>query len=115
VMSNLINNAAKYTPRGGHIAVEVSTPPGSTVISVRDNGIGIPAGELSRIFDMFMQLDDGSRHASGGLGVCLALSRRLMELHGGTIEARSAGPGQGSEFIVRIPASSSIIGTGASA
>jgi PAS domain S-box-containing protein len=115
VMSNLINNAARYTPRGGHIAVKASTTLGLAEISVRDNGIGIQAGDLSRIFDMFTQLDDSGRRASGGLGVGLALSRQLMELHGGTIEARSAGPGQGSEFIVRIPVSSSTIGTGTSA
>jgi PAS domain S-box-containing protein len=103
VVSNLLNNAAKYTPRGGRIGLEVSRADGAVSISVRDNGFGIPADELPRLFGMFAQLDGTRGRAPGGLGVGLALARQLVELHGGTIEARSDGPGRGSEFTVRIP------------
>ena len=103
VVSNLLNNAAKYTPRGGRIDLSVGVAPEATSISVRDNGIGIAADELPRIFDLFTQLDGGRHRATGGLGVGLALARQLVELHGGTLQARSDGAGQGSEFIVRIP------------
>ena len=105
VVSNLLSNAAKYTPQGGRIDVELSKLNGSAVISVRDNGIGIAAGDLPRLFNMYTQLDGGRRRAPGGLGVGLAIARQLVALHGGTIEARSAGTGQGSEFTVRIPTS----------
>jgi PAS domain S-box-containing protein len=103
VVSNLLNNAAKYTPRGGRIGVEAGATPATAFIIVRDSGIGIPSADLSRIFTMFTQLNGARRQAPGGLGVGLALSRQLVELHGGTIEAHSAGPGKGSEFVVRIP------------
>ena len=103
VVSNLLNNAAKYTPPGGHIDLKVGVFSGLASISVRDDGIGIPENELPRIFDMFMQLDCGRHRAPGGLGVGLALAQKLVELHNGTLEARSAGPGQGSEFTVRLP------------
>ncbi|HKU70319.1 MAG TPA: PAS domain S-box protein [Burkholderiales bacterium] len=103
VVSNLLHNAAKYTPRGGLIRVSAHATADTAAISVRDNGIGIPSNELSRIFTMFTQLDGARRHAPGGLGVGLALSKQLVSLHGGTIEATSAGPGQGSEFVVRFP------------
>jgi PAS domain S-box-containing protein len=103
VVSNLLNNAAKYTPRGGRVGVEAGAASGAASITVRDSGIGIPPAELSGIFIMFTQLEGARRQAPGGLGVGLALSRQLVELHGGTIEARSAGPGQGSEFVVSIP------------
>ncbi len=114
VISNLLNNAAKYTPPGGRIGVKVSPASGVAAISVQDNGIGISAAELPRIFGMFTQLDGARRRSPGGLGVGLALARQLTALHGGTIEANSAGPDQGSEFIVRIPVSSVGPGTGAS-
>jgi PAS domain S-box-containing protein len=103
VVSNLLNNAAKYTPRGGRISLELSTASDAAAISVRDNGIGIPAEELPLLFGMFTQLDSSRGRAPGGLGVGLALARQLVELHGGTVEARSEGPGRGSEFTVRIP------------
>jgi PAS domain S-box-containing protein len=103
VVSNLLNNAAKYTPRGGRVGVTALAAGQMASISVRDNGIGIPPGELSRIFTMFTQLEGSRQRAPGGLGVGLALARQLVELHGGTIEAHSAGPGQGSEFVVRFP------------
>ena len=114
VISNLLNNAAKYTPRGGRIGVKVSPVSGVAAISVQDNGIGISAAELPTIFNMFTQLDGARRRSPGGLGVGLALARQLAALHGGTIEAHSAGPGQGSEFIVRIPVSAVGSGTRAS-
>ena len=101
VVANLLNNAAKYTNAGGSIALEARRENGHAVISVRDNGIGISAELLPRVFDMFAQAD---RARSGsGLGVGLTLVKRLVELHGGEVHARSAGPGQGSEFVVRLP------------
>jgi PAS domain S-box-containing protein len=103
VVSNLLNNAAKYTPRGGRIRLEVGTASNAATISVRDNGIGIPAEELPLLFGMFTQLDSSRGRAPGGLGVGLALARQPVEPHRGTIEARSDGPGRGSEFTVRIP------------
>jgi PAS domain S-box-containing protein len=103
VVSNLLNNAAKYTPRGGRIGLNVSTAPDAAAISVRDNGIGIAAGDLPKLFRMFTQLEGARLRSPGGMGVGLALARQLVELHGGTIEARSEGPGRGSEFTVRIP------------
>jgi PAS domain S-box-containing protein len=103
VFSNLLNNAAKYTPAGGRIGLELSKANGTVAVSVRDNGIGIAAGDMPRLFSMYTQLESGRRRAPGGLGVGLALARQLVELHGGTIEARSPGAGQGSEFTVRIP------------
>jgi len=101
VIANLLNNAAKYTDPGGRIALAVRCEGGEAVISVRDNGIGIAAEMLPRLFDMFTQADRA--RAQGGLGIGLALARRLAELHGGRIEAKSDGPGQGSEFAVRLP------------
>jgi PAS domain S-box-containing protein len=103
VLLNLLNNAAKYTPHGGHIAVDASTQDGLAVIGVRDDGIGIPAEHLADIFEMFSQVAPALERSQGGLGIGLALARGLVELHGGTIEARSGGAGQGSEFIVRLP------------
>jgi PAS domain S-box-containing protein len=101
VIANLLNNAAKYTDPGGSITLAVRRESGDALISVRDSGIGIAADQLPRIFDMFAQAERG--RAQGGLGIGLALARRLAELHGGRIEARSGGAGQGSEFIVRLP------------
>ena len=106
VLSNLLNNAAKYTPEGGHIRVALERsagPPGEAVLRVRDNGIGIAADMQTAIFDIFQQADRVPGRVSEGLGLGLTLVRNLMELHGGTVEAHSAGPGQGSEFIVRLP------------
>jgi len=103
VLSNLLNNAAKYTPRGGRIAVEVRLDGNDAVIAVSDNGIGIDARKLPSIFDMYTQVHEGQAMGQGGLGVGLNLVKRLVELHGGAVAAESAGPGQGSCFTVRLP------------
>ena len=102
-LSNLLSNAAKYTPRGGRINVSAAADDGSAVIHVRDSGIGIPSEMLSRIFDMFTQLKADRDRTTSGLGVGLSLARRLVELHGGTVEAHSEGPGRGSDFVIRLP------------
>jgi two-component system, sensor histidine kinase len=103
VFLNLLNNAAKFTDPGGRIGFGLKTEAGELVASVRDNGIGIPAEMRDMIFDMFAQADRSLERATMGLGVGLSLSRRLVELHGGTIEVKSEGAGKGAEFIVRIP------------
>jgi PAS domain S-box-containing protein len=103
VFSNLLNNAAKYTKRGGHIWFTVERQGSDAIVSVRDDGIGIPQEMLARIFDMFTQVDQASDQSQGGLGIGLTLVRRLVDMHDGTIEARSQGLDQGSELIVRLP------------
>lgn len=105
VLSNLLGNAVKYTADGGHIRLSVRRENETAVISVRDDGIGIPTEMLARVFDMFAQVDRTLKRAQGGLGIGLSLARNLVDLHGGRIEAHSAGPNQGSEFIVRLPLS----------
>lgn len=103
VFSNLLNNAAKYTKAGGHIWLTAGQEGSDAVISVRDDGIGLPREMLPRIFDMFTQVDRSLERSQGGLGIGLSLVRRLLDLHDGTIEANSKGADQGSEFIVRLP------------
>jgi PAS domain S-box-containing protein len=103
VLSNLLTNAAKYTDPKGSIRLLASQQDGSVVISVSDTGIGIPAHALREVFTMFSQVESTQDRSEGGLGIGLALSKGVVELHGGTLEARSDGPGQGSEFMVRIP------------
>ncbi|HEX8601731.1 MAG TPA: ATP-binding protein, partial [Pseudoduganella sp.] len=103
VLSNLVNNAAKYTPPGGRIDVEASIQGQAAVVSVTDNGIGIEAGMLPIVFDLYAQVGQHSDLAQGGLGVGLNLVRRLVELHGGTVAAASAGAGLGSRFTVALP------------
>jgi PAS domain S-box-containing protein len=103
VLSNLLNNAAKYTPDGGRIELTVERRDSQVILTVADNGLGLPAEMLERAFDLFWQLEAGE-HAQRGLGIGLTLVKRLVELHGGDVEARSAGRGRGSEFIVRLPA-----------
>lgn len=103
VFLNLLNNAAKYTPRGGRIWLSVEREGPSALVRIRDNGIGIPAAMLSRIFDLFTQVDRTIERTEGGLGIGLTLVRRLTEMHGGTVQAYSAGLGQGSEFVLRLP------------
>jgi two-component system, sensor histidine kinase len=104
VFLNLLNNAAKFTRPGGHIEFTCELQGDELVAKVRDDGVGIAPGMLEGIFDMFAQADRSLERSTTGLGVGLALSRRLVELHGGSIVARSEGPGRGSEFEVRIPA-----------
>ena len=100
--SNLLNNAAKYTDRGGRIDVGAHVADGYVAVSIADSGIGIPPALVRRIFDMFAQLRDYRDRTQGGLGIGLTLARRLVELHGGTIEASSGGTGRGSTFTVRL-------------
>jgi PAS domain S-box-containing protein len=102
-LMNLLNNAAKYTPNAGRIGLSVVSEPGHVVISVKDTGIGIAAEDLKRVFDLFFQVDRSFARAEGGLGLGLTLVNRLVGLHGGTVEVRSNGRDQGSEFIVRLP------------
>ena len=103
VYSNLLNNAAKYTQEGGRIAINACTEREAAVVRVKDNGIGLAPESLGSIFDMFMQVDRTLERSQAGLGVGLTLARRLVELHGGTLEVASEGPGRGSEFTVRLP------------
>jgi CheY-like chemotaxis protein len=104
VLVNLLNNAAKYTDPGGRVWLTAGREGDRVVIAVRDTGVGIEPAMLARVFDLFTQLDGARDRASGGLGIGLTLVRQLVELHGGTVEARSEGPGKGSEFVVRLPA-----------
>jgi PAS domain S-box-containing protein len=103
VVSNLLNNAAKYTPRGGHIVLAAERDGDQALIAVSDNGIGIPPESLGEVFQMFTQVAHAAQHMPGGLGIGLSLVRSLVELHGGTITAASAGTGTGSVFTVRLP------------
>jgi signal transduction histidine kinase len=103
VIANLLNNSAKYTEEGGQIWLTAKPEEGEVIISIRDNGLGIPAQLLPRVFDMFAQVDRTLKRAQGGLGIGLTLARTLVHMHGGRIDAHSEGPGKGSEFIVRLP------------
>jgi CheY-like chemotaxis protein/two-component sensor histidine kinase len=103
VLANLLNNAAKYTDPGGRIRLSVRRSGDGVLISVRDTGTGISAEMLPRVFDLFTQVDHSSVRAQGGLGIGLTLAKSLVEMHGGTLEAHSDGPGKGSEFVVRLP------------
>src|SRR5262245_6050016 len=103
VVGNLVHNAVKYTPRGGHIELLVSSRGTELLIAVKDDGIGIPADKLEDIFEPFSQLDRSLEKTRGGLGIGLALSQRLVELHEGTLTATSEGPGRGSTFLVSLP------------
>ena len=102
-LSNLLSNAAKYTEPGGQITVTAGVDTAGATITVADTGIGIPPTLLPRIFDMFTQLQAHRDRTFGGLGIGLTLSRRLVQLHGGTIDAASEGPGRGSQFTIRLP------------
>lgn len=103
VISNLLNNAARYTPEGGRIALSLQRAGDDAVITVSDNGVGIPADMQSKVFDLFTQIDQHDGRARGGLGIGLALVRRLVAMHGGSIAVESPGIGRGSRFTVRIP------------
>jgi PAS domain S-box-containing protein len=104
VVGNLLNNSAKFTAGAGRITLTAAREGEEVVLRVRDTGIGIPADMLAQIFEPFVQGDRSLDRARGGLGIGLTLVRRLVDLHGGRVEAHSAGPGQGSEFVVRLPA-----------
>ena len=103
VFVNLLTNAAKYTRPRGHIRIRVAREGNLAAVSVIDSGIGIPLNELERVFDLFSQVREHQSHSEGGLGIGLTLVRSLVELHGGTVQVRSEGPGHGSEFTVRLP------------
>jgi len=108
IFANILHNATKFTPVGGTIHLGVLRPEAMTAsahcrVSIRDGGLGIPPGELSRLFDLFYQANATRGQANGGLGIGLTLVRRLVELHGGTVEAFSDGVGKGSEFVVGLP------------
>lgn len=113
VLANLLNNAAKYTPPGGHIGLSAVREGDEAVIRVRDDGIGIRADVIGHIFDLFQQADRVPGRVSEGLGIGLSLVRSLVEMHGGTVEASSAGADRGSEFVVRLPVLPKAAGGGA--
>ena len=103
VVGNLLNNAAKYTPEGGRIALTLRREGAEAVISVADTGIGIPQDMQSEVFQLFSQIEHHLDRARGGLGIGLALVKQLVDMHGGSVEAKSAGAGEGSVFTVRLP------------
>jgi signal transduction histidine kinase/CheY-like chemotaxis protein len=103
VVSNLLNNAAKYTDTGGAIWLTAGYVGDEVILRVKDNGMGIPAEELPHVFDLFIQAGRSLDRAQGGLGIGLTLARSIIELHGGWIEALSEGPGRGSEFVIHLP------------
>jgi len=102
-LSNLLNNAAKYTARGGRVWLTAERQGRDAVVTVGDTGIGIPAEMIPRVFAMFAQVEQSMERAQGGLGIGLTLAKRLIEMHGGTLQAHSDGPGKGAEFTVRLP------------
>ena len=103
VLVNLLNNAAKYTERGGRIRLSAELSGEDAVVRIRDDGVGIPADLLPRVFDLFVQGDRSLDRSQGGLGIGLTLVKRLVEMHGGAVEAHSEGVRRGSEFVVRLP------------
>ena len=111
VLANLLGNAAEYTPPGGAIALGVERTPGGVVMRVRDTGIGLAPELLPHVFDLFVQGDASLDRAHGGLGIGLTIVRRLVEMHGGRVEATSAGVGHGSEFSVHLPVVPSRVGS----
>ncbi len=106
VVGNLLNNAAKFTPRDGRVTLSVSADAaaGQALVRVADTGTGMTPELLAHLFEPFMQADRTLDRSEGGLGLGLALVKGLVELHGGTVEATSAGPGKGAEFTIRLPA-----------
>ena len=109
VFSNLLNNAAKYTERGGRVRLSVQQHGNEVTVAVRDNGIGIPAHMLPHVFEMFTQVDRNLERSQGGLGIGLSIVKRLVEMHGGGVEVKSDGHGMGSEFAVRLPVVLSVV------
>jgi PAS domain S-box-containing protein len=110
VLGNLLNNAAKYTPEGGRISVRLSREGAAALLRVKDNGVGMSAAMLPKVFDLFTQAERTLDRSQGGLGIGLALVKNLVELHGGSVSAASPGAGQGSEFAVRLPLSAASSG-----
>ena len=110
VFSNLLNNAAKFTERGGRIRLTMQQLGTEAVVSIQDNGIGIPTEMLPHVFEMFTQVDGNLERSKGGLGIGLSIVKRLVEMHGGSIEARSDGLDRGSEFVMRLPVALSFAG-----
>jgi PAS domain S-box-containing protein len=108
IIANLLNNSAKYTDPGGQIWLAAQPENDEVVISIRDTGIGIPRDKLNHVFDMFAQIQPAGRRTTGGLGIGLTLVKRLTEMHGGRVEVSSNGPGQGSEFTIRLPLEKSL-------
>ena len=105
VFTNLLNNSAKYTDPDGNLCLTATKQAQEVIVSVRDDGVGIAPEKLPHVFDLFYQAEEGLERTSDGLGIGLSLAKRLVEMHGGTIEAFSDGLGRGSEFVVRLPAS----------
>ncbi len=103
VFSNLLNNAAKYTEAGGRVSLTGDVENNTVVVRVKDTGVGIPPEVLPQVFELFTQVDRSLNRSAGGLGVGLALVRRLVEMHGGSVAAHSEGPGMGTEFTVTLP------------
>jgi CheY-like chemotaxis protein len=103
IVGNLLNNASKFTPRGGHARLTLAREGNDAVLSVNDDGIGIAPDQLRRIFEPFAQVDTSLGRTQSGLGIGLTLVKTLVEMHGGRVEARSGGSGRGSEFVVRLP------------
>jgi len=113
VLVNLLTNAAKYTDHGGHIQLAAEVASAEVRITVSDDGIGIPENELPNVFNMFAQVEGALTRSRGGLGIGLTLVRHLVELHGGRVEARSAGIGHGSAFLVTLPLATAASATAA--
>jgi PAS domain S-box-containing protein len=109
VFCNLLDNAAKFSPRGGHIWLTVERPGDEVEVSVRDDGVGIPHGMLAEVFSMFTQVGQPLQRTTGGLGLGLSLVKEMVEMHGGGVEAHSDGPGLGSEFVVRLPVADGVV------
>ncbi len=107
--ANLLSNAAKYSERGGRIALTAERQGGDAVVSVKDGGVGIPPDMLPKIFEMFTQVDRTLERSQGGLGIGLTLVKKLVDMHGGSVEAKSDGDGRGSEFVVRLPMASAAV------
>ena len=112
VFSNLLNNAAKFTDHGGQVRLAMQLMGAEAVVSITDNGIGIPTHMLPHVFEMFTQVEGSLGRSQGGLGIGLSIVQRLVQMHGGLVEVRSDGPGRGSEFIVRLPVALSLVRNG---
>jgi signal transduction histidine kinase len=111
MIANLINNAAKFTPEGGQIRIIGERRGDEVHVRIRDTGIGIPPEHLTNVFELFQQVHGVSNARSGGLGIGLTLVRQFAELHGGSVQAISEGPGKGAEFVIRLPSLRDAAGT----